>query len=169
MTEPQRKGVEGRFNLLILILVLGFAINVISSMIFSNTGFEMASGSLSTGIYGLILLISLWRKPLFYYLTVNMQAGKDPVQRAQIAQQWQKDSRYRSFNYTLTAGWTVGLLLGSALYILLAYTSTPVQFQVTGLVVRWGTFAVLLLGTFLYIRLRSKGRAFKHYQHMGPQ
>jgi hypothetical protein len=153
---PAGTAQQGRFNALILILILGFIVNLISGAIFNNTSFEAASGSISTALYGTVLLLSLLKKPLFYYLALSMRGGTDPARRKYMKQMWQQSARYRSFLYTLTAGWGVGLLLGSALYIYCAYQETAAQFQVVSFLVRWGTIAVLLLGTVLYIRLRRR-------------
>ncbi len=133
-----------RLNLLGALVLVGIAIKIIGALLFKDIRLILISDSLMTGVYGIMMLVSvLLGKPLLMTLAMNMLADAPLAERERFEKRWQEaGSSYFAF---ITALWGVGLTLTLVLNILLVYILTVQQFVLLGPIVQYSIFGFLIL------------------------
>jgi hypothetical protein len=155
---------QRRIDLLGMFSLLAIVISIFSGLVLKDTRLQFASGSLVTGVYGVIMLASLLTpRPLILRLAESALVGNDPVQRQRFRTRLQQSSGFRAFFTYITALWGAGLLLEFVVRIILVYTLTIEQFLLVSSLLRYGFLGVLLLLTLLFanIQRRRQGHALE--------
>src|SRR6266571_5991046 len=149
-----------RLNPLGVFSLLAIVLNIFSGLVLKDTRLQLASGSLVTGVYGILMLASLLTpKPLILRLAESALVGNDPAQRERFRTRLQQSSSFRSFFTFITAMWGGGLLLELVVRMILVYTLTVDQFLAASSILGYGFLGVLLLLTFLFAKIyRSRQR-----------
>lgn len=137
--------------------LLAIVINVFSGLVLKDTSLQLASGSLVTGVYGVLMLASLLTpRPLILRLFESTLVGNDPVQRERFRTRLQQSAGFRSFFTFITALWGGGLLLELVIRLILVYTLTVSQFLAVSPLLRYGFLGVLLLLTLLFAQIHRR-------------
>ena len=148
---------QKRINLLGMFSLLAIGITLFSGLVLKDARLQLASGSLVTGVYGVLMLASLLTpRPLILRLVESTLAGSDPAQRERFRSRLQQRSGLRSFFVFITALWGGGLLLELGIRLILIYTLTTEQFLAVSSLLRYGFLGVLLLLTLLFANMQRR-------------
>jgi intracellular septation protein A len=146
---------QRRLNLFGTLALAGIAVKLISALLFKDIRLILISDSLMTGVYGIIMLLSLlFGKPLLLTLAQSMQTNTSPEQYAVIENRWRDAGS--SFLTLLTIVWGTGLLLGLLISIVLTFILTVQQFVLINPLVQYSLFGSLILWSQVYGALRRR-------------
>lgn len=139
-----------RLNLIGVFSLLTVVLKLLLALIFNDTRLILVGDSLITAIFGILLLTSLLTaSPLLMRLMESVLATTSSAQSQQLVRRWQQPDMRRFFTI-ITAAWGVGLLLECGIQVLLAFTLTTQQVLLLSPLVRYGMWALLLLGAVLF-------------------
>jgi hypothetical protein len=145
---------QRRIDLLGMFSLLAIALNIFSGLVLKDARLQLASSSLVTGVYGILMLASLLTpRPLILRLVESALVGNDPAQKERLRKRLQQSPSFRSFFTFITALWGGGLLLELVVRLILVYTLTVDQFLAVNSILRYGFLGVLLLLTFLFAKI----------------
>ncbi|HEX6554387.1 MAG TPA: VC0807 family protein [Ktedonobacteraceae bacterium] len=151
LVRQRRIDLLGTFSLLAIVIAL------FSGLVLKDTSLQLASGSLVTGVYGVLMLSSLLTpRPLILRLAESALVGNYPAQRERFHARLQQSAGFRSFFTFITALWGGGLLLELVVRLILVYTLTVSQFLVVSSILRYGFLGVLLLLTLLFAKIHRR-------------
>ncbi|MEU4928685.1 VC0807 family protein [Streptomyces yokosukanensis] len=127
---------ERRVGMLGILVLTMVALGAALSAVTGSPRFMFAKDGWMTGIVGLVFLATLRGQPIIYRIVLSVAKGK---KRAELEHNWQASPTFRHVMRLLTAVWGMGLLLDSAVRVMLAYT-LPVD-------------SVMLVTTLQYVAL----------------
>ena len=144
---------QRRLNLLGALSLVGIAVKLISALLFKDIRLILISDSLMTGVYGIIMLLSLcFGKPILLTLMLSMRTNISPEQRAEL----ERRDASGSFFTLLTIVWGTALLLALLVSIALTYILTIQQFLLINPLFQYSLFGGLILWSQVYSALRSR-------------
>ena len=140
-------------------LVLGFlVIGTLASLLSGSVVFALVKDSFLTGVFGLILLGSMFaRRPLFFYLARQFVAGDDPERIAWWGDLWQH-AEFRHGLRVVTVVWGVVYLIEAVTRVFLAFTLTPAQVVAISPVMGIGATVLLIVFTSRYLGAMRRRR-----------
>jgi hypothetical protein len=115
LTVVRERRVGGLGALVLCMVALGAALSAVSG----NPRFMFAKDGWMTGIVGLVFLVSLRGRPIIHRIVSSVTRGG---KRAELERNWLVSPTFRHLMRLLTAVWGIGLLLDSAVRVVLAYT-----------------------------------------------
>lgn len=135
-----------------VVSLLFIAAGVTVSLTSGNPRFILLSGSLFTGSFGVLFLLSLFlERPLAFYLGRQVMTGGKP----EMMQRWDGLWKYRNFrraNRIVSGVWGSGLLLEALLRVLLALTLPTATFGLVWSPLSYVIYAGLIVWTILFGR-----------------
>ena len=141
---------ERRIHALAVIVLAATAASIAASIAFTSPFFALAKGSLITGSVALAFGVSLLlRRPLVYHLAL---VGQDEEARAEAAQLWAEQPRYRTVLRRITMVWAVALLIEAATRIVLIPLLPVAVFLVVSELLWLLTFAAVMAWSWRYGR-----------------
>ncbi|WEO99597.1 VC0807 family protein [Streptomyces sp. FXJ1.172] len=143
---------ERRVGLLGILVLSMVALGAALSVVTGSPRFMFAKDGWMTGIVGLVFLATLRGQPFIYRILSSVTRGD---KRTQVEHNWQVSPTFRQVMRLLTAVWGIGLLLDSAVRVVLAYT-LPVD---SVMLVTTLQYVVLFVGLEIFSRRYGRGPA----------
>jgi hypothetical protein len=143
---------QRQIEALSVVSLLFIAAGVTVSLTSGNPRFILLSGSLFTGSFGMLFLLSLLlERPLAFYLGRQVMTGGKP----EVMQRWDGLWKYRNFrraNRIVSGVWGSGLLLEALLRVLLALALPTAIFGLVWSPLSYAMYAGLIVWTILFGR-----------------
>jgi intracellular septation protein A len=156
-----------RFNPLSILSLLTIALKILIALISRDPRLLLLSGSLITGVHGVIFLASLFTtRPLLLWIVESVVAKVPTDPDQQLLRRW-LESVPRSSFAVITAVWGVALLLDAVLNALLASTLAIEQFMLISPIARYSLLGGTVLGTLLVVWIR-RSRKWKRQRYACP-
>src|SRR5581483_4156699 len=114
------------------------------------------SGSLVTGVYGVVMLVSLlFPRPLIFTLMVDTLASST-TQRQDFAQRWQQSPQFRQTMNTFTIVWGISLIGEFVMRVIFAYILPVAQFLLIVPLLQQIVLGLTIAWSFWYSNKRRK-------------
>ena len=152
-----------RLNLFGGFALLAIALNLATGLLFKDARLLLVSYSLMPGVYGIIMLVSVFMgKPILLTLIRSTLANVPPVEREQLEKRWLANGT-SSFLF-ITTLWGVGLLSAFAISLALIYILTVQQYAPIGPIIQYAMFGTLLLISHVYSFVRRARKSKIQFQ-----
>jgi hypothetical protein len=147
---------QRRINLVGAMVLLGLAIGTASALLFKEPRLLLISGSLVTGVYGVVMLVSLlFPRPLIFTLMVDVLASST-AQRQDFAQRWQQSPQFRQTMNTFTIVWGISLVGEFVMRVIFAYILPVAQFLLLVPLLQQIVLGLTIAWSFWYNNKRRK-------------
>ncbi|GAA3622309.1 hypothetical protein GCM10022419_129950 [Nonomuraea rosea] len=110
-----------RVDAVALIVLVLFALGLLTSLLTGDGRFVLVKDSLLTGVFGVAFLVSLVGRPLVYFLLMPVLTAKNPASEPFWRQAWREGLAFRHAMRILALGWGLGLLADSVVRVLIVY------------------------------------------------
>ena len=143
-----------RINLIGVFSLLTVALKIFLLVILNDTRLALVSDSFINGLYGVILLATLrMSPPLLFRIVESISPNTLAAARQQLSRRASQPGA-RTVLTVISAVWGVGLLLECGVQVILALSLSVQQVLLVSPIVRYATWAALLLWAISFARQR---------------
>ncbi|HEY4383889.1 MAG TPA: VC0807 family protein [Ktedonobacteraceae bacterium] len=154
-----------QLDIIATVFLLGVIAGLLGTLVDGNVKILLIRESFFTGAFGLVCFVSLlFRRPLMYYVGMQMMADNDPVKKARFARQ--AEYPYGLFVHRLiTTVWGCAFVGEFVIRVVLVYTLSTVAVLAISPILLGGITIATFIWTFAYVRYATrKGQEMKRRQ-----
>ena len=140
------------------VVLFGIALSVVLALVSGTTKAVLLEGALSTGVFGVLCLLSLtWQRPLLFRFIQAFYGGAHTDEGRSLDESYVSFEQARAFFRTVTAVWGLAYLAeAAAKAVVVQFVSTAIALTLNR-VVPAAVFVVLFAWTYRWgMRLRSQ-------------